>query len=156
MGGIDEWRLINQFKEGLEHGLSQEHPLQSWWEYGIEHTTYREGLYPQTSPPVSFPFREAQPAQPFEHLGYRTDYSGAVPVQPVPAGAPREATVLPEVAPTPTPSSDRVRRFPPGIGAPSAEPQREPARKAKSKEPSTSGGSGYFAVFHQGRKISWP
>lgn len=151
-GAIEEWRLLNQFREGLEHGLSQDQAGQSWWEYGVEHTTYREGLYPQDSPPVSFAFREAQPVPQYTHLGYRTDYPAGVPVRPVPEGTARTPHRWSgEIAPTPTPAQGRS--YPPGIGAPSERTDTGPAKQAPKKEPAPVARDGLLDVFHQGRRL---
>lgn len=152
-GAIDEWRLINQFREGLEHGLSADTPLQSWWEYGVEQTMYREGLYPQISPPASFPFREAQPTRDFQHLGYRTDYAAGTRVDPIGAPAPRSPTypALP-VAATPVPSSRRVAPEY-GRGAPSTDFGPGSSKKASPEEPSTTVSKGDFYIYHKGRSL---
>lgn len=97
---IEEWRLINQFKEGLEHGLTEEQAGQAWWEYGIRHTVYREGLYPQTKPPVSFAFRSAT-AVPGPSARVHS-YPNVHPAEDyIPVSSPREPLSIERTTPTP-------------------------------------------------------
>lgn len=86
----------------------------------------------------------------FTHLGYRTDY-GVSAVDAIPGGLARQPQGTPSFEPTPQP----VERYD-FDDAPTSNIPHGLAKKAPSKEPSTSVSSGFAAIFQQGRKISWP
>jgi len=123
---------IDDFFDGLAE--AEEQSGDGWWEYGHWHTTWREGLAPQSIPPVMITWARSVPG-PTVLPG--TDITAAEVMDWVAAAEPRNPFVpVLDPAPTPVPKRGPVPQ-PPDHPAPSGGGPSGKAKPALKKRKAT-------------------